>query len=133
MIADVTHVAVFGRRIKGIYYVVASHEQPQSIVDWTDTTNILAPAVFLSASLLAWIAIFFFLRKQSDATRDEAHEGAAFFFAVSSVPAFWIVPSVTCDVYDLELNVPWVVSMLFANVVFFSDPLFKGLRKEYFA
>ena len=102
--------SLLGHPLSGIYYPLASGRLKSVATDWTTKPWYSAP-VYLAAFASIWIVI---TRMMS-----VSHGLRAASLITSFVMApFWIVSSVTMDMYDLELNGFWLASMIYSNVSF---------------
>ena len=109
LIADSLY-SILGQPLSGIYYPLASGRLKSVAVDWSAKSWFSAP-VYLAAFASVWIV--FTKVMQINNGRRAASLVTGFVMA-----PFWIVSSVTTDMYDLELNGYWLASMIYANLSF---------------
>jgi hypothetical protein len=102
--------SILGAPLEGIYYPLASGRLKTEFVDWTAKTWYSAP-VYLAAFACLWFVII---------QRAQTNKGlrAASLITAFVMAPFWIVSSVTMDMYNLELNGYWLASMIYANIAF---------------
>lgn len=103
--------SISGSPMEGIYYPMASGRLKTVGGDWTLKPWYGAPMYFLIFASL-WL---FVIRKEGAATGARI----ASLFTAFSMPTFWIVSSVSADMYDLEINGYWLASMIYCNLSFF--------------
>jgi hypothetical protein len=103
--------SLMGKPLGGIYYPLASGRLKSVPVDWSVKTEFAAPLYFLLfASLWGFFVRF--------AGVVNGSRPAALISAFLTLP-FWIVPTLAADLYDLEINKYWLVSMFYVNISFF--------------
>lgn len=112
--------SLLGSPLEGIYYPIASGWLKSAPADWTDKPWF---AALLYLLLFSGIWIFFILQ-------EGLPKGArlAALFSAFLVAPFWIISSVTTDMYDLRINLYWLASLIYTNVSFFLFAFFGGKR-----
>jgi hypothetical protein len=111
-ILDSASSIIFSSPFEGIYYPAASGAIKSIPGDWTHKPWFGAP-LYLCLFASIWI---FFVRVEG------MHKGlrlAAIVTAFVMAP-FWIVSSISADMYQLDVNGYWLASMIYANVSFFT-------------
>lgn len=96
--------------MEGIYYPAASGTLKSIPADWTSKPWFGAP-MYLAIFASIWL---FLVRKEG------LYKGlriAAMVTAFTMAP-FWIVSSVTSDMYELDINGYWLASMIYSNITF---------------
>lgn len=107
---DSTSSIVLGHPMEGIFYPAASGTLKSLPADWTNKPWFGAPMYLLVFSSI-WL---FLVRKEGS---DKGLRLAAIITAFSMAP-FWIVSSVSADMYGLDINPYWLASMIYANISF---------------
>lgn len=97
--------------LEGIYYPAASGRLKSIPADWTNKPWFGAP-MYLTLFTSIWI---FFVKKEGVI---KGLRLSAIVTAFTMAP-FWIVSSVTADMYQLDINIYWLVTMIYANISFF--------------
>lgn len=105
--------SIFFTPIEGIYYPMASgtDRNIMRFVDWSNKPPLSAPLILLAFSSI-WI---FFIRK---AGLYNGLRVSALLTTFAMLP-FWVVSSVTADMYNFEVNGYWLASMIYSNISFF--------------
>jgi len=96
--------------LDGIYYPLTSGRLRHIPRDWTDKTCFEAPLYLFLFSII-WL---FFIRKEG------TYKGmrlAAIFTSFILAP-FWIVSSVSASMYGLDINIYWLLTMIYSNISF---------------
>jgi len=96
--------------LEGIYYPVASGRLKSIPGDWTNKPWFGAP-MYLTIFVTIWV---FFIRKEGVV---KGLRLAAIITAFTMAP-FWIVSLVSVNIYQLEVNRIWLVSMIYSNFSF---------------
>lgn len=115
--------SILGHPLEGIYYPLASGRLKTVFVDWTDKAWYSAP-IYLAAFACLWFVI---------TQRMQTSKGlrAASLVTTFVMAPFWIVSSVTMDMYSLELNRYWLASMIYSNISFLLHAFFGyGSRED---
>ena len=99
-----------GTPIEGIYYPAASGTIKSIPGDWSDKPWFGAP-MYLTIFSAIWVL---FVRKEG------LYKGlriASIITAFTMAP-FWIVSSISADIYQLEINSYWLATMIYSNISF---------------
>lgn len=121
LIADAAS-SLLSAPLDGVYYPLESGRIKRSIFgfrlgiateagDWTDKRQFAALFFLLMFGAVWWL----FVR------REGAYKGTRIAALISAflMAPFWIVTSVSADLYDLSINGYWLASMVYCNVSFF--------------
>ncbi len=100
-----------GSPMEGIYYPAASGRLKSIPLDWSNKPWFGAP-MYLVIFAAIWI---FFVRKEGVV---KGLRLASIVTAFAMAP-FWIVSSVSADMYQLDINGYWLATMIYSNVSFF--------------
>lgn len=106
--------SIAGQPLEGVHYPMQSRRMLSNVYDehnWTEKTRYIAP-FFLAVFAVLW---WYLMRR---AGRFDGTRVAAIITAFVMV-SFWVVPAVSADMYELELNGYWLASMMYCNAVFF--------------
>jgi hypothetical protein len=109
LLADSVY-SILGNPLSGIYYPLASGRLKSVAVDWSTKPWFSAP-IYLAAFACIWIVLTKIMRITNGLR-------AASLVTAFVMAPFWIVSSVTMDVYNLELNGYWLASMIYSNISF---------------
>lgn len=104
-------VSIAGSPLEGIYYPMASGRLKSVGADWMDKPWFGAPLYFLVFASF-WL---FMMRREGAVTGARV----ASLFTAFLMPTFWIVSSISADLYDLKINGYWLASMIYCNLSFF--------------
>lgn len=110
-ILDSASSIFLGSPIEGIYYPAASGIIKSNPGDWSNKSWFGAP-LYLSIFSAIWI---FFVRKEG---KYKGLRLAAIVTAFTMAP-FWIVSSISADMYALDINSYWIATMIYSNISFF--------------
>ncbi len=100
-----------GSPMEGIYYPAASGRLKSIPLDWSNKPWFGAP-MYLVIFAAIWI---FFVRKEGVV---KGLRLASIVTAFTMAP-FWIVSSVSADMYQLDINGYWLATMIYSNISFF--------------
>ncbi len=121
LLADSVY-SILGNPLSGIYYPLASGRLKSLPEDWSTKPWYSAP-IYLFAFASIWIVLTQIMQiSQGD-------RAAALVTAFAMAP-FWIVSSLTMDLYNLGLNGYWLASMIYANVAFFLYAFFGDGKRD---
>jgi hypothetical protein len=108
---DIVYSVFLGGPMEGIYYPAASGTLKSNPGDWTHKPWFGAP-MYLAIFTAIWI---FFVRKEGIV---KGLRLAAIVTAFTMAP-FWIVSSISTDMYQLDINGYWLATMVYSNISFF--------------
>lgn len=115
-------VSILGKPMEGIFYPMASGRLKSIGADWTQKPWFGAP-MYLTLFAGVWLSFLW---------RGGLLAGARIAALITAfvMPPFWIVSSVSADMYDLELNGYWLASMVYCNFSFFLSGFLGSGRAE---
>ena len=110
-VLDSVSSVFFGSPMEGIYYPAASGTLKSVPGDWTSKPWFGAP-MYCAIFAAIWI---FFVKKEGIV---KGLRLAAIVTAFTMAP-FWIVSSISADMYELDVNGYWLTTMVYSNISFF--------------
>lgn len=110
-VIDSASSVLFNNPMEGIYYPAASGTLKSIPGDWTNKPWFGAP-MYLAIFAVIWI---FFVRVEGVI---KGLRLAAIVTAFTMAP-FWIVSTISADMYQLKINGYWLATMVYSNISFF--------------
>lgn len=107
---DTASSVFLGSPMDGIYYPAASGKLKSIPGDWTNKPWFGAP-MYIGLFGTIWV---FFVRKEGVI---KGLRLAAIVTAFTMAP-FWIVSLVSADLYKLDINGLWLITMIYSNISF---------------